>query len=480
MVPLTGYMIKDFATILGEEALAYFRYLKRIRPVDDEVFETYKGFYAKFQTIPMLFLSVVPDKGVYLWQVNRFCPYKKGSNHMILDSKAMKADVKAQISILMLAKIAPEKGEEIVDALFTGEGHVCTKSTTSEQHLVIRSYRIKDFIEIARVNPFIQDMSANDKHYCKLVVKRIESTERYLGSQDITLWRNKTTEELEKEKEEKNGSLPIVKEKFVQRIKCLGCNMMSRDSLMIGTQNGITIFFDYGTSTMLAWNENVLFTLNYSKTGDIRNVATKANNIYVKSGKWGLNYVIQFDTFPNVEFKTDSRVLSDEIIYKTNKSITFLSDSNDSDPRYEDKENLVYDVPISVINPYFEEVETEKQEKGKEKVKNSRNMNEIKNKINYKTKKQADFESDLKDTKKILKDIRASISSKIGEIMKFNDEYQQKEKKGQTKTVKGPESVSKEAIELYKEVKTEKKMIEREREKGKAQRKKNRYNDYND
>lgn len=496
MVPLTVEVMRGFATLLGSEALECVNGMRHIEKASSEVFEAYKDLYKKFQTVPILFCSHVPDKGIYIWQVNRVCPYKKNSNFMILDTRSLGSDTTPTISIMLLAKIVPEEGEEILDAGFLGGSEFYVQSRIGREKLLIRQYKLADLVELARINPSKQEILANNKHYCKLVIKGMQATLEAKEILEITLWRTKTNEEIKTElaeipKDEQGEMNPIMREELLLTNTELEFNIYTITTqycfgMVQRTQNNVSLLFDGFSKTVIAWREDAILVSSYlpENTERIQMSASKVqkNSLYFKSDRE--MWQITFETFPKVEF---SHPEFDQSIFNHwfgwGQVINFQPFTSYRGVVYQDSENPIYDVPISVTNPYWDDQqrvenllkENTKEDKKEEEKKEEiplKSVDQIKNEVKQKKKEKGDHETNLKETKEALQDIRAGIKAQMTGIKKYEDEYRELEKKGKnTKAVEEPERVSKEAMDLYSEMKTDKKRMEKQREKEKAQRK---------
>lgn len=473
--PLNQDIIRDFASLLGAEALEYLNAMNQIERVSSEVFEAYKGLYNKYQTIPVLFLSYLPGKAIYVWQVNRLCPIKKRSHYMVLDTRSIALETINNISILMLAKIVPEEGEEMIGGGFIGgRGEIYVQSRIGKEQLIIRQYKLTDLVEIARINPFKQEILANNRHYSKLVIKGAQTTVEAKENLDISLWKRKSTKEIEQEMIglASDEMQSIVREKIVQRNASFESNILAITrlnifNLVLGTQNGVTLLFDSYTSSVLAWREDSFFISSFENKKVFSGKAEK-NSLFVNE-KSEMREII-FETFPKVEVVTHSEV-DYRIFYEWygySNGITFRpSNGLSSKLAYQDTGNPVYDVPISVINPHLEKLEIdlvnqhqiekdkkanedEKKEDEEEKLEEKpiKELDKIKSESKQKKTEKADHKTNIKSTKEMLQDIRAGIKAQ-------------------------PEGASRQAIELYSEIKTEKKRVEKQREKEKTQRKNN-------
>ena len=195
---LTSQLMKELALILGPEAKNCYFNLKEISPLkNSQVLQTFRDVYAKFETLPVLFLSLVQnhkEQIVYLWQINRKCPYQKGTEFMVLDSKSQKLDVMPHPSLLVLAKIKPFKGEEIIETKLLGDYQLMVKSRGYNEgpHYIFRLYNIKDFYGTSKVNPYREEIIAGDIYSHEFQVKRLP----FENLLEVSLYKRKTIEEL--------------------------------------------------------------------------------------------------------------------------------------------------------------------------------------------------------------------------------------------------------------------------------------------
>ncbi len=196
---LTSQLMKELALILGPEAKNCYFNLKEISQLRNaQVLQTFRDVYSKFETIPVLFLSFVQnhkEQIVYLWQINRKCPYQKGTEFMVLDSKSQKLDVMPHPSLLVLAKIKPFKGEEIIDAKLIGDYQLMVKSRGSSEgpYYIFRLYNVKDFYGTSKVNPYREEILAGDVYSYEFQVKRLPSENPLL---EVSLYKRLNIEEL--------------------------------------------------------------------------------------------------------------------------------------------------------------------------------------------------------------------------------------------------------------------------------------------
>jgi len=155
------------------------------------------------------------------------------------------------------------------------------------------------------------------------------------------------------------------------------------------------------------------------------------------------------------------------------EEIVFVSFENE--PFYSDEVNLMYNVPMSLKNP--QEIE-EKAQSVKEERKTEDNDKENKNyfkkmeKAKVEISHKKDINQGLQVTKEALKSLRGNISTKMGEVQEFNKKYLEQEKNPKKEKVKlkDPGKVDIEGVQLYQEIKTEKKKMNKQRDKEKTQR----------
>jgi len=313
---LTSQMIRDLALLIGPEAKNCYFNLKEIQPLKNtQVLQTFRDLYHKFETVPVLFLSLVfKDNAqvVYLWQINKKCPYQKGTDIMVLDSKSQKLDVMPHPSLLVLAKIKPLKGEQILDAKLINDHQLLVKSRKIDQknsatYYVFRMYKVKDFWGTSKVNPYREEILAGDVFSYELQIKfhAIPSTinSAVPNSLEFSLFRRTNVEDLSMMVPSDNNPLDqtqsIDKKKLIEMKTCdypgtqnswLKENIFSE--LIYDETQQRFFMFDKETSTVLRWQANDIAVEHNSEVKELDSVVKIKDDIFFTSN----NAVYKLDT----------------------------------------------------------------------------------------------------------------------------------------------------------------------------------------
>ena len=164
-----------------------------------EISKQHKVIYDLFGTVPVFFLSVCRDyqgniETVCLWQINKFCPYNRSQYSIQVDVQLFETTLYPQPSFLMLLRLEPEEGEQIVEAELLAEGKLMVKSTIGDSHTIFRTYNISEPYTNGLINPFKKTVKKQEYSNMLVVQREDPNTD---SNWKITLYRPQTIAELD-------------------------------------------------------------------------------------------------------------------------------------------------------------------------------------------------------------------------------------------------------------------------------------------
>ena len=363
--PLTHQLMKEFVNVLGSEAKNCYYNLKETCPLkNNQVLDTYRDFYTNFETVPMLFLSLISrDKvnAVYLWQMNRKCPYQKGTNQLVLDSRASRLDLKPHPSLLLLAKITPHKGEQIVSTKLIGDNKLVVKFMSTEtETMIFRLYKIKNFYPIAKVNPEKLTTLGNDKYSFELHLKipNQGKTKQKMLNKDHTeeskidenesveekifieleLWKKLTLEEqnfdvTKKDQQNIIQDKTLIEEKIVEgSFSSFDLNEFSFSETIVDKALGRVYYLDKKTGSVLVWKEETFQLSFFPEIADFKAVYHQKDKLYIVNEKLMTVFELSLKNFPTIELKDVNSEFKpapttlENIVKQPNKLYDFLPD----------------------------------------------------------------------------------------------------------------------------------------------------------
>jgi len=245
--------------------------------------------------------------------MNQRCPCTKEEKE---EDSSIMTDIKSHLttskryfpSILVLAKIVPETGEEILGAKLLGNDKLLIQSMIEPNSEVIyKMYNITDFEASARINPFHQNILANSLYSWKLKVNSNE------GKTHISLWKKYTLEEELDLYSESSDQDTLEKEKKIQKIT--SDIMISNNNLAIlveQSRQGWTVFLDKQTLSFILWKENTIRTTNAANIiGSFHNFEVFKEDTCVLINKEGQIFMLDQAQLPDMIIKQTPYVLPD-------------------------------------------------------------------------------------------------------------------------------------------------------------------------
>ena len=162
--------------------------------------EQFRSTYELFDTVPVLFLSVdrseeLVIKAIYLWQINKFCPWVRNMNTIKVDLTLNDTDIYARPSFLMLLKIEPKQGETLISARLLPGGRLLVKSILGDSQIIFKIFNASDFYANVKINPFKKVTSRNHEYSITLVLERVDENTK--SDWKMTLYRPMTSSELD-------------------------------------------------------------------------------------------------------------------------------------------------------------------------------------------------------------------------------------------------------------------------------------------
>ena len=184
-----------------------------------------KNYIVFFQTIPVVFLSIDRDsKGtistIYLWQANKLCPLNTQHSSIQVDLRPQHVYRISSLSLMVLAKMAPEEEEVILEAKLIADARLLVKSRVQGSQIIYTIYNIADLYGNTKINPYKEMAVGHYEHSMMLTVQPVSSDEslqwnialllpQTLEELDLTL--QSTSEEgVDVEANENKGSPPVL------------------------------------------------------------------------------------------------------------------------------------------------------------------------------------------------------------------------------------------------------------------------------
>lgn len=472
LTSLNKKMVQELTSQLGQDAQDCLENIKDIEVVQStHIIEAYRDLHTKYETLPALFFSFTPEKIVYLWQINKMCPYKK-DNDFALDSSSLALKTCPHLSFLLLAKIKPDDQGEIVEAKLLGDSTLYTQIKGVDGEQTIRFYNIEAFRNSARINPFAQEVLANKYYSHKIATKVYKNeTDQTLYNMDISLWKRESTGPEQALTQKTLEGIPTV---FSPNPFDFEVHEAHR------TITDVTVLFNKYPPTIVAFKGDQLIVKMNKEI--VAGPVKKPWTDFIFSDQNGKMHIVGLSDFPNIDMEKTTETLSKGLQAKVsdwehhkNKCQKILNSFSSHYSSADAQDGLfVYKVPVSLINPYLIKDDKANQDNTEEKKEENIVEKIDKMKAEFKhAKNEQNEQNEIQEKKDLLKEIRADISAKNAEGRKFDKEYEKEEKAKQNyfsynpKKLVPPEEVSKESLELYSEIKAEKKKLAREREKQK-------------
>lgn len=454
-----------------------------------------------------MFCSYIPEQAVCLWQINRYGPIDGENPHQMVVNAGPKASkIGRYISFLLLAKITCIGNEKIIDTKLFEDNQLLVTSQTGDRELIFRLYNVKDFAEIARVNPFNQEILANTLYLFKLSIKGYKNPDGSSYNLEITSSRVQTNEEFAAEAAANPNSELVGKEIIVQKIALEGypyifSALKSDFSDIFRTSKGVIVLTDRDSSTVIAWGEADI-TATHNDFGVIKSLKYGHDSVYISTRVDHLvDYELDFREYPEIKIKdicvpTPSEIQVQIQNYESEAEKQRELIKSFMEPKSRNGEKfpiLVPNIPFTLDIPKdlrkahqgSAKAQTEKsgnnnkdekihedEEEKKEDICISEKVEKIKNRLAIENSGKPSLEG----TKEMLKEIREDVRAKKKELTNY-DKLLKDESKGKQnpdqKLVK-PKDVPKESYDMYNQVKEEKKKIRKDREKEKDRKKKER------
>jgi len=332
--PLTYQYIKEFVNLLGADAKNCYYNLKETKPLKGFFIQDfYKDFYTKFETVPVLFLSFV-DKDrtntVYLWQMNRQCPYQNGTNHMVLDSRTAALNLKPHPSMLLLAKITPGDKEQILDATFFGEQKIVVKSISSDTNTMIwRLYKIKNFYPIAKINPYQQITVANDRFSYEIRLDFVKQAPQIR----LELFKTKVDEEqvidfTKNDSEVKTEKKKSIEVREIPSSELYQIHESSFTEKAEFSDYSCIVFLDKNTGSALLWREDYFHFSVFPEAANFNTMHQLNDKLYLINEKYDVFELatLNFETsLRKADITIDPFPVVENIIKQPRKAYEFYS-----------------------------------------------------------------------------------------------------------------------------------------------------------
>ena len=324
-LPLTSILLKDIAKLFGKHAKSCYYNLKEVKPLTDpQILAKYGELHSNLSTVSQLFLSF--EKDVYLWQINRKCPFRKGTDYFSTDARGKSTNLKQHPSLLVLARITPELNEVIMDASFFGETMIMVKSTApqpnSKPDVILRLYNIENFVHTARVNPLLEDINANDEYTYKLIMSKKCTQEESNNQLECTMLWRKTLEEVRREfaeddTEEQKKLKLLNRETVVETASYPHLTQVFNDAeawfcdsaFEILLEDKTLVLIDKDSATLLMWKGNGFQLIHYPKAGSFESVYHWKDYCYLVNDEYQV-YKLDLKALPNVELENPQSTFS--------------------------------------------------------------------------------------------------------------------------------------------------------------------------
>ena len=271
---LTDKMMRTCIANLGTDAKNCYYGLQEFKVIQDfPMLEKFKDIYKPLETINVLYLSVTQVKesdkieAVYLWQMNEKCPCiqrEEEQQSILTDVKSKLTNTRYFPSLLLLAKIVPETGEEVLEAKILGDNKLLVQSkitseTTNTFELIYKIFNVASFEQSARVNPLQQNILANPLYTWKLKVHPLLSEGQ--NTVQVSIMKKSTLEE------EVNQSTLIDEKKNHERSYNSATSASSLNPLtfVAYSHDGWTILLDKISSVFIVWRENDIHTFSFTE-----------------------------------------------------------------------------------------------------------------------------------------------------------------------------------------------------------------------
>ena len=198
---ISSAIIQDFVELLGHDAKCCYYGLQEFQDLDKtKIPEQFSKLFNLFGTVPVLFLSVERNtngviKAIYLWHINRLCPWNHAENCIEIDFIPDVRDLHACPSLLMLLKIESEEPEALVNAKLLPGGKMLVKSVVESSQVVFRIYDICDFYANAKINPLKKGLVSRIHEYSlMLLLGRVDPNTK--SDWKVTLYKSMAANDL--------------------------------------------------------------------------------------------------------------------------------------------------------------------------------------------------------------------------------------------------------------------------------------------
>ena len=198
---ISTQILRDLVELLDQDARSCYDGLQEFENLANTgIPEQFKSTYELFDTVPILFLSVDRSEervinAIYLWQINKFCPWIRNTNSIEVDLTPVDSDMYARPSFLMLLKMEPKQEETLISAKLLSGGRLLVKSILGDSQIMFKIFNVSDFYANAKINPFKKVMKKNHEYPITLVLERVEENTK--SDWKMTLYRPMTSSELD-------------------------------------------------------------------------------------------------------------------------------------------------------------------------------------------------------------------------------------------------------------------------------------------
>ena len=369
---ISNSILQDLTELLDQDAKSCYDGLQEYENLANTgIPEHFKSIYELFDTVPVLFLSLdrSPEgvvNAIYLWQINKFCPWIRNNNSIGVDLTLIDADLYARPSFLMLLKIEPNEGETLTSAKLLSGGRLLVKSIVGDSQVMFRTYNVSDFYASAKINPFKKVINKNHEYSSMLILER--GDENTKSDSKVMLYRPMTSSELDTTIQEVSLNETLLEtnsiektyriinnNKLVEFKEIENSGELSQKEIWSGAQiytfRDHIVFFDKKNAKVIKFNLESLEVVCIRELGVIEVVEVVNESLFVVSRD---EKIFQLTFAEGVNIKTieqQSPLPPNSISTETNNTWKFIHmlDPSSSEPVLHaifQRENKFYKLPL--------------------------------------------------------------------------------------------------------------------------------------
>ena len=375
MIPdqiISNNILQDLTELLDQDAKSCYDGLQEFENLANTgIPDHFRSIYELFDTVPVLFLSLdrSPEgvvNAIYLWQINKFCPWHSNNNSIGVDLTLIDTDLYAHPSFLMLLKIEPKEEETLTSAKLLSGGRLLVKSIVGDSQVMFRTYNVSDFYASAKINPYKKMINKNPEYSSMLILER--GDENIESDWKVMLYRPMTSSELDTTIQEVSLNETLLEtdsiektyriinnNKLIESKEMENSGELSQKNVWSGAQiytfGDHIVFFDKKNAKVIKFNLESLEVVCIRELGVIEVVEVVNESLFVVSRD---EKIFQLTFAEGVNIKTieqQSPLPPNSISTETNNTWKFihLLDPSSSEPVLHaifQRENKFYKLPL--------------------------------------------------------------------------------------------------------------------------------------